>query len=124
MARSRRTQEYFQTLREACGDAALPYLTVVQWVKAFREGRDAAQDNFRTGRPYVENSTVQLLASLLDVDRWRTARELAAEVGLCHKTVLLILHDILGYRKLSARWIPHEILEVQQWYRYAVAQAF
>ena len=97
---------------------------MARWVKAFQEGRDAVQENFRTGRPYVENSIVQLLASLLDADRWRTARELAAEVGLCHKTVLLILHDILGYRKLSARWIPQEILEVQQRYRYAVAQAF
>ena len=33
------------------------------------------------------------------------------------------LHDILRYRKLAARWIPHEISEVQQWHRYAVAQA-
>ena len=51
-----------------------------------------------------------------------TARGLAAEVGVCHKTVLHILHDILGYRKLAARWIPREISEVQQWHRYAVAQ--
>ena len=41
----------------------------------------------------------------------------------CHKTVLHILHDILGYRKLVARWIPHEISEVLQWHSYAVAQA-
>ena len=33
-------------------------------------------------------------------DRRWTARELAAEVGVCHRTVL----PILGYRKLSARW--------------------
>ena len=53
----------------------------------------------------------------------RIARELAAEVGVCHKTVLLIVHDIPGYRKLAARWIPHEISEVQQWHQFAVAQA-
>ena len=50
-------------------------------------------------------------------------RELAAEVGVCHKTVVYILHDILGYRKLAARLISYEISEVQQWHRYAVAQA-
>ncbi|PSN55477.1 hypothetical protein C0J52_02590 [Blattella germanica] len=60
---------------------------------AFRVGRDVVNDNPRTGRPHVENNTVQLLASLLDVDRRWTARELAAEVGVCHKTVLHILHD-------------------------------
>ena len=37
------------------------------------------------------------------------------EVGVCHKTVPQILHEILDYSKLEARWIPHEIFEVQQW---------
>ena len=76
-------------------------------VKAFREDKDSVQDNLRAGRPHVENNTIQLLASLLDPDRLWTARELAAEVGVCHKTVLNILYDILGYRKLAARWILH-----------------
>ena len=48
---------------------------------------------------------------------------LAAEVGVCHKTVLHILHDIVCYRKLAARSVPHEISKVQQWHRYTVAQA-
>ena len=68
----------------------------------------------------MENRIVQLLVSLLNTDRRRTAPELAAEIGVCHKTVLHILH-ILGYRKLPARWIPHEISEVQQWHCYAQA---
>ena len=71
----------------------------------------------------MENITIQLLVSLLDADRRWTARELAAEVGVWHKIVLHILHDNLGYRKLAARWIPHEISEVQQWHRYVIAQA-
>ena len=37
--------------------------------------------------------------------------------------MLYILHDIMGYRNFAARWLPHEISEVQQWNRYAVAQA-
>ena len=61
----------------------------------------------------MENNTVQLLASLLDADRRWTLRELVAEVGECHRNVLHILHDILGYRKFPARWIPHKISEVQ-----------
>ena len=52
----------------------------------------------------VENNTVQLLISLLNADRRWTARESAAEVGVCHKTVLHILHVILGYWKLAGRW--------------------
>ena len=83
---------------------------VARRVKAHREGRDAVQDNLRKIRAHVENNTVQLLASLMDAQRRWTAREVAVEVGVCHKTVL----HILGYRKLEARWMPHEISEVQQ----------
>ncbi|PNF43542.1 hypothetical protein B7P43_G03933 [Cryptotermes secundus] len=68
-----------------------------------------------SGRPHVDNHTIQLLASLLDVDRRWAARELAAEVGVCHKTVLHILHDILGHRKIATRWVPHTMSEGQQW---------
>ena len=64
VARCRSTQECFKELRETCGDAVLTYRTVVRWVKAFREGKVAVQDNLHTGRPHVENNTVQLLVSL------------------------------------------------------------
>ena len=60
VTRCRSTQECFRRQREACGDAALPYRTVTQWVKAFR-----------TGRPHGENNTVQLLAFLLDAEGLR-----------------------------------------------------
>jgi len=102
VAQGRSAQTCLQGLREACGDAALPYRTVARWVKLFREGRDSIQDSHLSGRPHVDNHTIQLLASLLDVERRWTAQELAAEVGVCHKTVLHILHDILGYRKITA----------------------
>ena len=42
------------------------------------------------------------------------SRKLEVEVGVCHKTVLHILNDILGYRELAARWILHEVSDVQQ----------
>ena len=70
----------------------------------------------------MENNAVQLLAFLLDAHRRWTARDLAAEVGVCQKTVFHILYDILCYRKLARRWIHHEISEVQQWHRYVATQ--
>ena len=71
----------------------------------------------------MENNSVQLCTSLLDADRRWTVRELAVEVRVYHKTVLHILHNILGYCKVAARWIPHEISKVQQWNCYAITQA-
>jgi len=37
-------------------------------------------------------------------------------------SVLNILHDILGYRKIAAHWVPRTPSEVQKWQRYAIAQ--
>ena len=108
VARGRSTLECIQRLREAYGHSALPYSTVARWVKAFREGGQAVQDNFRTGRPPSGENTIQFLVSLLDADRRWTARELPAEVGICHKTLL----HILGYRKIAASSIYHGISEV------------
>ena len=81
----------------------------------------AFKDSFSTGRPYVQNSIFQLISFLLDADR--RPSELGVEVGVRHKTVLHILHDILIYRKPATLWKTHEISDVQQWHRYAVAQA-
>ena len=105
MVRSRSTKEPFQGLREASGDAALPYSTVTRWVTTFRESRDAVQDNFHTRLTHVENNAVYILLPHLDTDCPWTARELAGEVGVYHKTLLHNLHDILDYRKLAAHMI-------------------
>ena len=75
MARDLSTQEYFQGLREACGDATMPYRTVARWVKAFRESMDAVQDYLHIGRSHVDNNTDQLLASLLEYGLFTKVKE-------------------------------------------------
>ena len=97
-------------MREACGDAALPYHTVANWVKALQEGMDAFQDNLRTGRPQVENNTVQLLASLLDADlRWTviSGSLSISQNGAPHST----RHS--GLLNTSSALDTHEISEVR-----------
>ena len=94
------------------------------WVKALREGRDAVQDNLCTVRPHMENNTVQFLVSLFDADRrWTATWVSSGSCGVCHKSVLHILYDILDYHKLAACWITHEISKVQQLHCCAVTQA-
>ncbi|KAJ4434378.1 hypothetical protein ANN_22938 [Periplaneta americana] len=92
VARGRRTQECFQGLREACADAALPYRTVARWVKAFREGRDGVQNKLRTGRPRVEDNTVQLLAWMLIADGLRKVRPTQSAV----MEMFIVAYDIDG----------------------------
>jgi len=99
-ARGRSAQTCFEGLREACGDAALPYRRVARWSKFFREGRVTIQDSHRLGRPHVDKHTIELLVSLLDVERRWTARELAAEAGVCHKPCSTFCTTFLATAKL------------------------
>ncbi|GBL84277.1 hypothetical protein AVEN_118661-1 [Araneus ventricosus] len=90
---------------------AFPYRTVARWVKAFNEGRQNVADMRRAGRPSVSEE-VYAVASLLDSDRRHTIRELFRETGLAHTTVLHILKERLGMRKIASQWVPHDLTEM------------
>jgi len=100
-ARGRTARQCHQDLQEACGEPALPYRTVARWVKVFNEGRQNVADMRRPGRPSVSEEEVCALTALLDSDRRHTIRELARETGLAHTTVLHILKERLGMRKIA-----------------------
>ena len=121
-ARGRTARQCHQGLQEACGESALPYRTVARWVKAFNEGRQNVADVRRPGRPSVSEEEVYALTALLDSDRRHTIRELARETGLAHTTVLHILKERLGMRKIASRWVPHDLTEMQKWLRYDAAR--
>ncbi|GBM67848.1 hypothetical protein AVEN_216863-1 [Araneus ventricosus] len=70
---------------------ALPYRTVVRWVKAFRAGRNEAADLHRTGRKSIPQHKIDIVSDLLSIDRLWTARESSVEVGFSHQTMWHIL---------------------------------
>ena len=89
---------------------------IVQWHGELKRSGKAGMQ-FRTTSVQDDPmwKTTQINSLLPCWTRW-AARKLAAEIGVCNKTVLHILYDILGYRKHAARWIPHDLKfsEVQQ----------
>jgi histone-lysine N-methyltransferase SETMAR len=58
----------------------------------------------------------------LDTDRRWTCTELSREVGIASSTIHAILTKTLGMRKICARWIPHNLTEVQMWQRMETAR--
>ncbi|PNF35229.1 hypothetical protein B7P43_G06876, partial [Cryptotermes secundus] len=104
-------------LQEACGESAWPYRTVARWVKAFNEGRQNVADMRRPGHRSVSEE-VYALSALLESHRRHTTRELARETGLAHTTVLHILKERLGKRKIASRRVPHDSTEMQKWLLY------
>jgi len=74
---------------------------VARWVKAFNKGRQNVADMRRPGCPTVSEE-VYALTVLLDSDRCHTIRALARETGLANTTVLHILKERLGMRKIAS----------------------
>ncbi|KAI6653077.1 Transposase [Oopsacas minuta] len=82
-------------LEEVYNDIALPYSTVVDCARRFREGRVSIEDGARIGRPVP-------------------AAEIADAVGISTGTAQAIVHDNMKFRKICARWVPHLLTQVQK----------
>ncbi|KAG5331340.1 GVQW3 protein, partial [Acromyrmex charruanus] len=88
--------------------SAPAFATVYNWVKEFKRGRIATCDTPHWGRP-IEASMPEIIDKVHDIDltdRRVKVRELVEATVISHGTMTLILHEQLGMKKLSARWVP------------------
>ncbi|XP_011698824.1 PREDICTED: putative uncharacterized protein FLJ37770 [Wasmannia auropunctata] len=82
-------------------------LTVYNWVNEFKRGRTSTCDASRSERP-IEADTLEIIDKVHDIvltDQRVKVRELIEATGISHGTVISILHEQLGIKKLSARWM-------------------
>ena len=96
-------------------DHALSMTTIRYWFNEFKRGRTSVFDEERPGRP-IEVSTEDMVNKIHDVvlaDRRVKIREIADIVNISIERVQNILHEKLGMKKLSARWVPR-LLTVEQ----------
>ncbi|UYV63353.1 hypothetical protein LAZ67_2003826 [Cordylochernes scorpioides] len=82
--------------------------TVKKWVAAFKLGRISTEDEHRPGRPVesVTQENIHKIHVLVMLDRRMTVRQIEETLGVLKITVDRIIREHLGFRKLSARWVP------------------
>jgi len=82
--------------------------TVKNWFNEFQRGRTSVFDEPRLGAPKTATTedNVTKIHDLVLADRRLKIREIAETVEMSKGRVGHILHEILGMRKLSARWVP------------------
>ncbi|GFO18924.1 LOW QUALITY PROTEIN: histone-lysine N-methyltransferase SETMAR [Plakobranchus ocellatus] len=97
---------------------------VYQWCTWFGEGRTSLGDEPKSGRPKTstneENTT--RVDELIRCDRRMKLREIALKLEIPKSTIHEIVHDTLGYRKVSARWIPKMLTEDHKLERVEISQ--
>lgn len=94
---------------DAVYGSSSPSMTTVRfWFNEFKRGRTSIFDEDRPGRPedVCTEEVVEKVHDMILKDRRTKVREVAESVGISYGTVFKILHDKLGMRKLSARWVP------------------
>ncbi|EYC30978.1 hypothetical protein Y032_0004g1883 [Ancylostoma ceylanicum] len=98
------------------GDSSPSFSTVSFWVLEFRRGRKRSEDESRAGRP-KSATTPEIIDKVHDMvldDRRVKVNEIEEALGISHERVIHILHNELGLKKLSARWVPHLLTPEQK----------
>ncbi|GFO00668.1 histone-lysine N-methyltransferase SETMAR [Plakobranchus ocellatus] len=97
---------------------------VYQWCTWFGEGRTSLGGEPKSGHPKTltneENTT--RVDELIRCDRRMKIREIALKLEIPKSTVHEIVHDTLGYRKVSARWVPKMLTEDHKLQRVEISQ--
>ena len=83
-------------------------------------------DEARSGRPLgaTDEEMCKKVRDLVYSDRRIHVEEIAQALGISHGSVSTILHDRLGMRKLTARWVPKSLSDEQMATRASVCSAF
>ena len=100
-------KEIHGELADVYGSSAPSYAQVKFWVEEFKRGRTSLEDEARSGRP-LDATDEEMFKKVRDLvsDRRIQVEEIAQALGISHGSVSTILHDRLGMRKLTVRWVP------------------
>ena len=101
-------KEIHGELADVYGSSAPSYAQVKFWVGEFKRGRTSLEDEARSGRPLdaTDEEMCKKVWDLVYSDRRIQVEEIAQALSISHGSVSTILHDRLGMRKLTARWVP------------------
>ena len=108
-------KEIHGELADVCGSCAPSYAQVKFWVGEFKRGRTSLEDGARSGRQLdaTDEEMCKKVWDLVYTDRRIQVEEIAQALGISHGRVSTILHDRLGMRKLTARWVPKSLSDEQ-----------
>ena len=105
-------------------DLAVPYNTCSRWVREFKDGRKEFSDKPRPGAPKskVNEELIANVKNQVDNDPNVSVREISSDLDVSIGTVHKVLHEELGLRKISARWVPHILTAEQKRRRFNCAK--
>lgn len=104
-----------QWLEKCYGDSSPSKTTICRWFADFKRGRTDTNDAERSGRPNsaVVPENIKKIRKMILSDRKLKVSEIAEASKISEGSVLTILHEHLGMRKLLSKWVPR-VLTIDQ----------
>ncbi|CAF2973707.1 unnamed protein product [Rotaria sp. Silwood2] len=106
----------FDILTEALGPDAPSYPMVRKWAKRFHEGREDVSDDPRSGRQIsvLTDENIERVRQVIEDDPHSTYDDITVETGLSRGIIERIIRDCLKMRKVTSRWVAHQLTEEQK----------
>jgi len=101
-------KEIHAILTETLGEQATSRATVKNWVAQFKRGDFSTCDAPCPGR-HKTMTTPEIIVQIHELileDRRISAKSIAKQLGISRERVRSIIHEDLGMRKLSAKFVP------------------
>ena len=97
--------EIHADLQKVYGNGALKYATVCKWVPCFNDGRESIETDPWVGRPVsvLTEKNVATVKTLIEEDACYTMQEIEELSGIYSSSVLKILRERLGLRKICPK---------------------
>ena len=99
-----------EMLKVAYDECTVSQKTVYKWCKFFTEGREEVNDDTQPGRPRPSTSTTskntEAVKKIVIKNRWITIREIAEDIGISVDSCHAIFSDILGLKRMAAKFVP------------------
>ena len=115
--------EIHADLQNVYGNGALKYATVCKWVLCFNDGQESIENDPQVGRPVsvLTEKNVATVKMSIEEDARYTVQKIEELSGIHSSSVLKILRERLGLRKICSGWVPHLLTDEQKqsWVRLA-----
>ena len=103
--------EIHRKIKVQYGDACLSLQQVYEWTRKFKNGISSITDSPRPGQAHrvVTSEAIAAVEAIVKENRRITVNEIATHMDKSHGSAHHIVHDILQFHKVSARWVPRQL---------------
>ena len=97
-------------MKEVYGDDCLFHSRIHELFKRFQEGREALEDDERSGRPRdVNEANAEIVREFIRKEPKSSLKYMESELGISAASIYRILTEKLGYIKVCAKFVPHTL---------------